>query len=414
VNTENLKILIIGSVFPEPDSSAAGSRMMQLIYLFLEQNWTVTFASPASDSDFMFDLKSIGVATKHIEINNSSFDDFAKNLNPNIVIFDRFMIEEQFGWRIAENCPSSLRILDTEDLHCLRSARHLAFKENRVFENSDLFSDTAKREIASILRCDLSLIISEFEMNLLQNVFKISDSLLMYLPFLLDTIDEKVIAEWPLFEHRTDFVFIGNFYHEPNWNAVLFLKENIFPAIKKMMPAAKIKIYGAYTSQKVLQLHNSKDGFLIIGRAENSKNVIQTAKVLLAPIRFGAGIKGKLVDAMFCGTPTVTTAIGAEGIEMETKWNGFIENEAESFAKAAVLLYTSKSIWESSQKKGIEIFNSRYLKNNYDDIFKNVISDLLHNLAAHRQENFMGALLQFHHSMGTKYMSKWIEAKNKN
>ena len=113
------------------------------------------------------------------------------------------MIEEQFGWRVAENCPDALRILDTIDLHCLRQARQLAFKEKRTFTQEDLFSDTAKREIASILRCDSSLIISDYEMDLLQEYFKIDKDLLCYVPFLLNKVEK---AEWPAFEDRAHFI----------------------------------------------------------------------------------------------------------------------------------------------------------------------------------------------------------------
>ena len=408
-----MQILIIGTVFPEPNSSAAGSRMMQIILLFLEQNWKITFACAATDSEFMFDLESIGVRKQSIIVNDASFDDFVKKLNPNIVVFDRFMTEEQFGWRIAENCSNAVRILDTEDLHCLRFGRQLAFKENRIFDNNDLFSDIAKREIASIFRCDLSLIISEIEMALLKNVFKVSDSLLYYLPFMLPPIDENIINNWKSFDNRNSFIFVGNFYHKPNYDAVLFLKELILPVIKKLMPDAILKIYGAYATQKVLQLHNPKEGFLVLGRAINAKEVIESSRVILAPIRFGAGIKGKLVEAMFCGTPSITTTIGAEGIELNKQWNGFIENDIQAFAKAAVLVYNDKTIWADAQKKGVEIFNSRYLKKDIAPKFIAQILDLHRNLKASRSKNFVGAMLQFHHSMGTKYMSKWIEAKNK-
>ena len=77
-----------------------------------------------------------------------------------MVLFDRFMMEEQFGWRVVENCPNALRLLDTEDLHCLRQARQLALKEDRTFTTEDLFSDIAKREIAStatVFECAISV-----------------------------------------------------------------------------------------------------------------------------------------------------------------------------------------------------------------------------------------------------------------
>ncbi|OUL61035.1 glycosyltransferase family 4 protein [Flavobacterium sp. AJR] len=413
--SELKKLLIIGFVWPEPNSSAAGERMMQLISIFQEQGFEITFASPALDSDFMIDLRALGIEKKSIVLNCSSFDDFIKELNPSIVLFDRFMIEEQFGWRVAENCPNALRILDTEDLHCLRQARQKAFKENRKFIVSDLFSEeVAKREIASILRCDLSLMISEFEMELLESVFKIDTTLLYYLPFLLNPISEGVLKELPSFEERTDFIFIGNFLHEPNWNTVQYLKEVIWPLIKKQLPDTVLNIYGAYPSQKVLQLHHPKSGFYIMGRAVDAQEVVQKSRIVLAPIRFGAGLKGKLVEAMQCGTPSVTTTIGAEAMNGDLPWNGFIVDDAEGFIKAAVELYQNKNLWNEAQIKGVEIINTRYLKDNFATNFMEMIFYLQSNLQSHRNNNFIGSMLQFHTMRSTKYMSKWIEAKNKN
>jgi len=113
-------ILVIGFVWPEPNSSAAGTRMEQLLILFKQWGWKVTFATPAMESDFMIDLAAIGVEKKAIKLNCTSFDVFVQELNPTMVFFDRFLMEEQFGWRVAEFCPNALRILDTIDLHCLR------------------------------------------------------------------------------------------------------------------------------------------------------------------------------------------------------------------------------------------------------------------------------------------------------
>ena len=164
-------LLIIGFVWPEPKSSAAGNRMMQLIALFQGNGYEITFASTAQNLEFSEDVSALGITTKTIELNSATFDDFIKELHPEIVLFDRFMVEEQFGWRVSESCPNVLKILNTEDLHCLRNARQLAVKENRDFHLDDLFSDMAKREIASILRCDVSLMVSQFEIELLKNHF---------------------------------------------------------------------------------------------------------------------------------------------------------------------------------------------------------------------------------------------------
>ena len=405
-------ILIIGFVWPEPNSSAAGSRMIQLIEAFLSEGAKITFASTASDSDFMYNVQELGVDKVSIELNNSNFDAFVKDLNPNIVLFDRFMVEEQFGWRVAKECPNALRMLDTEDLHCLRAARQTALKEKRSFATTDLFSDISKREIASILRCDLTLIISSYEMELLVEYFKVDSSLLLYLPFFLNTIDTETNSNWKSFEERNNFVFIGNFLHEPNWDAVKYLKEEIWPLIKKELPDSKINIYGAYPSQKVTQLHNEKEGFIIKGRALSATEVIENTRVTIVPLRFGAGIKGKLVEAMQCGTPSVTTSIGAESMHGNLPWNGFIENEPSEIAKKAIELYTSKSTWLDAQKNGVKILNSIYSKKENSSIFLSKIKEIQNNIVQHRFANFTGAMLMHHTLASTKYMSKWIEEKN--
>ena len=218
------KLLIIGHHFPEPKSSAAGSRMLQIIDCFLKDDYAITFACASTKNENAFDLASLNIDEVSIQLNHSSFDDFIKHLKPNVVLFDRFMTEEQFGWRVAENCPDALRILDTEDLHCLRKGRHQALKDKKFFDKNYLFNETAKREIASIFRCDISLIISEAEMTILKNDFKVNESLLYYLPFLLDSISKDVQSQLPKFKNRQHFITIGNFIHKPNYDAFRYLK----------------------------------------------------------------------------------------------------------------------------------------------------------------------------------------------
>jgi spore coat polysaccharide biosynthesis predicted glycosyltransferase SpsG len=122
-------LVIIGKVFPEPNSTAAGSRMLQLMDLFLTQNYQITFLSTASISENSFDLNSKNIQFQNIVLNDNSFDDLIKKLNPEIVIFDRFTTEEQFGWRVSEQVPNAVKILDTEDLHFLRNAREKALNK---------------------------------------------------------------------------------------------------------------------------------------------------------------------------------------------------------------------------------------------------------------------------------------------
>jgi glycosyltransferase involved in cell wall biosynthesis len=407
-------LLIIGAVWVEPNSSAEGKRMLQLISQFLERDYKITFAAASQKNEKAIDLISLRIDEVAIALNNASFDVFIKELNPTVVLFDRFMMEEQFGWRVAENCPKALRILDTEDLHFLRKTRHQQLKNEAVFTTEALLkSEDAKREIASILRCDLSLIISTFEMDLLKNVFNIDEKNLYYLPFLLDNIDRHQQKKWKSFEERAHFVFVGNFFHKPNLDAVLTLKNEIWMQIRKQLPKAEIHIYGAYMQQQIQELHNKKEGFIIKGFAENAEEVVGNARVVLAPLRFGAGIKGKLTEAMICGVPSITTSIGVEGMAGALPWNGFVADNFSEFALKAVELYTNKTVWAQSQLNGIAIVNSIYSKEKNGPLFFNKIEEVQQDLEKHRTHNFLGSLLQHQTLQATKYMSKWIESKNR-
>ena len=409
----NKKLLIIGFVWPEPKSSAAGSRMIQLIHLFKNEGFKITFASSSSRTDKSSDLEQWDISTRQIEINNPSFDNFIKELQPHVVLFDRFMTEEQFGWRVAEHCPKAVRILDTEDLHGLRKARELAYKSGQSWEESFLINDVSKREIASIFRSDLNLIISEAEMNLLDQYFKVDHHLLMYLPFLLDPISETEIKASSGFDKRQNFITIGNFLHQPNYESVLHLKKNIWPLIRKKLPKAEIHIYGAYTSQKVNQLNNEKEGFLIKGFIDNAIDVMKQARVCLAALPFGAGLKGKVFDAMVAGTPCVMNSVAAEGIFGDLQPNGFVSDDPQEFADKGVALYTKNSLWLEKQFIGFEVINQRFQKVDFSDSFLERLKDLQKNIQVHREQNFIGQMLQHHQLQSTKYLSKWIEEKNK-
>jgi len=403
-------VLFIGLVWPEPQSSAAGIRILQLVRMFRRVGYKVVFASAAVKSPYSHPLYQEGIHEEDIQLNNSGFDAFIASLKPDIVVFDRFISEEQYGWRVREHCPSALTILDTEDLHFLRRARQDAVKRGTAI---DYYNDTATREIAAILRCDLSLIISKNELELLLETFHLPAELLYYLPFLESNIEESTRDSWLPFEERKDFVFIGNFLHEPNWHTVRILKAEIWPKIRNCLPTAELHIYGAYASEKVYQLHQPKENFLIKGRAEDARKTLEAYKVLVAPILFGAGVKGKFIDAMQAGTPSVTTVIGAESMSVEGIWGGYMEDDLDCFSQKAVGLYRDRRIWYEAQEKGIYILHKTSSKEQFEEPFLTHINALNSGLSLHRQRNFMGQILRNQQHSANKYMSLWIEEKNK-
>ncbi|WP_146450190.1 glycosyltransferase [Vibrio kanaloae] len=406
------KVLAIGYVWPEPNSSAAGSHMMSLLRLFKRQGWSVEFATPAQETEHMIDLSEEGITSQSIQLNCDSFDQYIEELQPDVVMFDRFMMEEQFGWRVEKVCPNSFKLLDTEDLQFLRNARHEAVKKETELTKAHLYSDLAKREIAAILRCDLSLIISSHEMELLQSEFNIDPKLLHHLPFMVDlnTLPESTKS----FEERQHFMTIGNFRHAPNWDAVLQLQK-IWPKIRKQLPDTELHIYGSYPPPKATALHNPKTGFHIKGWAKDAQEVMEQARVCVAPLRFGAGIKGKLLDAMKLQTPNVTSEIGSEGMlpQGELQWPGAVADDIDEFVEQAVALYNDEEKWLKAQSQCHSILEAHYEQNQLGDKLIERLITLDSELESHRLDNFFGSMLKHHSMASTKYMSQWIAEKNK-
>lgn len=386
--------------------------MLQLISYFQTRDYHITFVSTAVENKDSEYLNQIGLNIKQVVLNCDSFDGFLNRLQPVIVLFDRFLSEEQFGWRVAEQVPDALRILDTEDVHSLRHVREQCFKRNIPFSIAIwLQNDKTKRELASIYRCDVSLIISDYEMKLLTNILGTNSTLLYHLPFMVDV--SEISLKTPSFEERKDFIFIGGGKHAPNIDSIKHLKHDLWPRLRKKLPKVNLNIYGAYLPQEIWSLDDKNVGFRVLGQSPNVQDVMQTARICLAPLRFGAGTKGKLLHAMQYGTPSVTTKIGAEGMYGELEWNGSITTSEIDFANAAVNLYTSKKKWAKAQKNGYNLIRSIYEKQLLQKRLDIKIANLLHNLKAHRTTNFIGSLLLHQSMASTKYMSKWIQEKNK-
>lgn len=404
-----MNALIIGPVWPEPSSSAAGYHLLAILETLVNQGWHVTFASAAQKSPFTHDIESMGILCKEVKLNDDSFDHWVKQLNPKIVIFDRFMVEEQFSWRVQQQCPNAIRVLNMEDLHSLRHQRE---KQKKQFPDISSFLSVDEllcRELASIYRSDLSLVISDVEMKMLTEQMGVPPNMLHYTPFWIKDNPSRLRT----YHERNGFIFIGNFLHKPNWDAVQYLISDIWPTLYSRLVRPTLEIYGAYAADKAYALNNPKKGIHVKGRADNVDAVMSAAKVCLAPIRFGAGLKGKLLDAMRVGTPNVTTWIGAEGMTTSSQWPGFIANRPEHFIDAAVTLYQSESIWNQAQQAGIRLLTDKFDWTQHQTSFINAIEAIQSNIDAHRAQLSIQQMFNHHLHKSTTYMSRWIEAKEK-
>ncbi|MBT0587256.1 glycosyltransferase [Alteromonas oceanisediminis] len=409
-----MHVVVIGYVWPEPNSSAAGQNMVNLLTTFVTHGWQVSFLCAARYSEYAIDLTALGVTSQRIELNCDSTNTLLTSLAPDIVVFDRFTVEEQFSSRVVDSCPNALRVLNIEDLHALRDARQkLSNRAVTHAESPDLsiHTDLFYREIAAILRSDLTLLLSAHEIQFLQQRCDVSTDLLYHWP-LRSAITSQKDEALSGFSERQHFVFIGNFRHEPNWNAVLWLAQSLWPQISQRLPDAQLHVYGAYPPAKAMQLHSPKRRFFVQGWADSAHAVLSNARVCLAPLRFGAGVKGKFLDAIQTLTPSVTTSIGCEGITTPENWPGICADQEQQIIDAAVELYQDQSVWGIAQARCQSLLHSQNHTEDDQRSLINRLTALMASLPYHRENNFLGAMLRHHSLASTRYMTQWIAAKN--
>jgi len=289
----------------------------------------------------------------------TTIDAVLSDHKPNLVWFERFIMEEMFGWRVQELLPEALRMLDTQDLHFLREAREGAVRDMDVLHaelaeqqrehgllglaapvpsfaftaplylshplmgldasSDDVLNVKVKRELASILRSDLTAVVSTHELELLRKEFRVPSEKLclssFYFPYArlrsiirsgesLDPVSATFDAPgsktpWfgtvsQKFDHRKDFVSIGHFRHRANVDSLRVLKQYLWPEIRDRLMKlgqadARLYVFGAYPSSEHMKMHDPKQGFFMIGPAKDARRELSKYRVLLAPLRFGAG-----------------------------------------------------------------------------------------------------------------------------
>jgi glycosyltransferase involved in cell wall biosynthesis len=401
-------LFAVGRVWPEPRSSAAGWHFNSLLRVFRDAGWRVSFGSPAAPGPLHEGLSELDISTHRLAVNCESFDALMASEAPDVVLFDRFVTEEQFGWRVAEQLPRAVRVLDTEDLHCLRGSRERALRAGISWSEALLHHPLTYREVASILRSDLALVLSDFEIELLTRALGVPASQLVHTPFLLDSSVTPV----PRFEEREGFVWLGGFLHGPNVDSVTWLAQELWPALRARAPVATVRIYGSHAGAEVLRLHQPERGFFVEGWCADAPAELRRARVLLAPLRYGAGLKGKIAEAMLTGTPTCTTSVGAEGMAEAGAFPGAVEDVPHAFVEAALRLHFDANAWDIASAQCDTVLRERFAADATAARLLSAVEGALVALDAHRGRHFLGAMLRHHTLQSTRYLAKWIVAKN--
>ena len=426
-----MKVLFFCLVWPEPSSSAAGVRLDYLIRLFNREGFELHLSSTAergAHSALYEDIE--GVYRHSLDPNSSEAEATLAQINPDVVVFDRYPTEEQFSWKVMQVCPEAIRILDTEDLHGLRSARQITLEEldqqghathlyvaDHLVKTRSVYNTIALREMVSMHRSDLSLVVSDVELSYAQQYYAIASNQLLYLPILssrpvghFGAINDEALAH---------AFFIGNFRHAPNRDAVHFLRYQLWPNINERLRGQGINdiechIYGAYMDATMERLHNPSIGFHMKGRVDDVFSTMERYRVLLAPLRFGAGVKGKILDAISMELPVVTTPIGSEGLSVHldgVDFPGYVAKTVEEFEHTAVQCLSMSALnrWDfPAQKKELQA----RLDAEYGVTFLNQVKNLVKR--KNRILHPIKVMLEQNSQLAHRYLSKYIQLKNEN
>lgn len=366
------RILIIDDIPPLPDRASGSLYHYQALKQILNLGYKVTYVhllgeryTDEAGIKYLSDFKMLGVEFVWFNYeywynfrNTEYGKEFIKTLIDSLELRERafdfvliafWHIADHFIDLIKAQIPSVPILIDTVDVHFIREER-----EAEILKDNSLklkAKENKKRELAVYSKADLITTVTEVDRSELRNYLKEKPI------FILTSLYEPR-KNTPLFKDRKNLIFVGNFNHKPNEDAVLFFTKEIFPLIKSKLPEIKFYIVGNNPTEKVKALKS--DQIIITGWVPDVKEYIDKCRVEVVPLRYGAGYKGKVGEALSSGIPIVTTSIGAEGIGIEHGTHAFISDEPKDFAEKVIQLYQEEQLWEKFSFNGKKLIASQY------------------------------------------------------
>jgi GT2 family glycosyltransferase len=362
------RVLLIDACTPTPDQDSGSIDIYNIMIMLRGLGYAVTFIPEDNFADFgeyTKDLQRRGIQA----IYHPYCTDVGDHLREfgdhyDLVMIFRSTVASKCLQTVQELAKSAKVVFNTVDLHFLRMEREAAIK------NDLAVAADAKRmkelELDLMRRADISTIISDHEMNFLK---EIDPSLrVFHLPYSRDIVD-KVAP----FEARDGILFVGGFQHQPNVDAVIFFVSEIWPLVVKDLPNAKFHIVGSKAPIEIQNL--ASQNIIFHGFVQDLNPLLQSVKVNIVPLRYGAGIKGKLGGAMAAGLPSVSTKMGAEGMGLKDKVNGvLIDDRVDEIAKNIIKIHRDRTLWRRLSKAGIHFadnqFGKKRLHSNLMELFK--------------------------------------------
>lgn len=322
-------ILVMDSFIPFDDRSAGGRRLLAVMRLMRELGWHVIFVS---DEGVAHEPYASRARLSGIEVLPHRGDGLATISNVPVPI-DVAWISRPDVLRkylpLLHRRTNAKIIYDTVDLHFLRLQR-----EAELTGRDNGWQSMQKLEIDLIRKADCTIVTSEVEREMLAA---------LSLKAHVVPIIEQSTKTHTAYSARHDLLFLGNYTHAPNADAAVWMVHEVMPKIWEHIPDLRLILAGADPTPRVERLAGER--VVVTGYVPDARPLFESARVFVSPLRFGAGMKGKIVQAISYGLPTVTTSIGAEGIDLKDGKSVFIRESASDIAEAVLRLYSNEALW---------------------------------------------------------------------
>jgi glycosyltransferase involved in cell wall biosynthesis len=280
------------------------------------------------------------------------------------VIIEFYYVAEYYLPRIKSLKPSCPVIIDTVDVHYLRL--HRKYEMTKDDNDLRIADEAKKRELAIYGQADITLTVTDEDARTLQkDNHDISTRILPSVHSLVPPTSGK---------NKNEIIFVGGFRHEPNIDAVVYFCDDIFPRIKKVIPEARFTVVGGNPPPQIRNLHN--DFVTVTGYVPSTTPYLQKSYVSVAPLRYGAGMKGKIGEAMAHGLPVVTTSIGAEGMNLIDRKNILIADSNEKFAESVIELILDSGLYKIIQKNALEHIEKNFTPERISIQIEKILAEL--------------------------------------
>ncbi len=341
------RILIVDIEPPRPDRDSGSVRCQNLMRLLVSLGYAVTLhcegRMPARDE--IDELRALGIDTSPY----AGSDPRWLSENPDdycATIVCRYHLGLAWLPLLRRMLPHCLHILDTVDLHHLRELREAELRSNKGLRAAAVA--TRRRELKAIQLADVSWVVSIAERNYLQ---KLAPGTCIEVIPNLHAMPEDVTP----FAGRRGFIFVGGGRHPPNLDAADWLLRDIFPMIRSRLGDVQLHMVGPGLAEALRIDPHAYPGVIFHGHVPSLVSLLSSCRVSLAPLRFGAGVKGKVSEALAHGLPVVTTPSGAEGMHLRPGLDALICTDATMIAEAAVRVHEDPELWHRLSDNGRQI-----------------------------------------------------------